>query len=223
MGLLKGHVQTFEDDDDNASDMPMPVEVADASTTSVPNERESSTKFVRVVRRQKQHNDGDGDVSSKLNPHAELILSNRQSFPAHTRKFVKRTCLVVDKRSYGLSYSLAQYCSSFVHIPHYSSIGDYMNDTMNYNNPSLAMVTMEACLSIVLYEFTSWARYKERDYQGQKYYVENVQKGSRNGNMAERKRQARQAKKDDMQADGEGWGSGAFIYDVISTSAAGDY
>jgi tRNA G18 (ribose-2'-O)-methylase SpoU len=223
MGLLKGHVQTFEDDDGNASDMPVPVEIADAPTTSVPNERASSTKFVRVVRRQKQHNDGDGDVSSELNPHAELILSNRQSFPAHTRKFVKRTCLVVDKRSYGLSYSLAQYCSSFVHIPHYSGFGDCMNDNVNDNNPSLAMVTLESCLSIVLYEFTSWARYKERDYQGQKYYVENVQKGSRNGNMAERKRQARQAKKDDMQADGEGWGSGAFIYDDISTSAAGDY
>jgi tRNA G18 (ribose-2'-O)-methylase SpoU len=213
MGLLKGHVQAFEEDV-NVNHTPTPVEVADVSTISVPDQRSNSTKIVRVMQQPKQQNHEKGKATTSRNPEQAFFLANRKSFPAHDRKFAKRTCLVVDKRSHGLSYSLAQYCSSFVHIPHYPGLDD------NNNKP---MLTMEACLSIILHEFTSWAKYNEFDYHGQKYNVEKVQRGGENVHIVERKRQERQARKNEMQTDGVWWEQGTSMFDVKSRSAVGDY
>jgi hypothetical protein len=39
---------------------------------------------------------------------------------------------------------------------------------------------MEACLSIVLHQFTAWAGYDDGcNYQGQKYHVQRIQKGAK--------------------------------------------
>lgn len=70
------------------------------------------------------------------------------------------TCFVVDKdRRGGLPIALATHCSSFIHIPHFSLTGhDHLLDC-------------QSCLSIALHEFTEYARYRERNFQGNKFDV----------------------------------------------------
>jgi hypothetical protein len=130
-----------------------------------------------------------------------------RTFPVQSRKFVaRRTCLVVDRTTGCLPWSLAQYCTRFVHIPHFGEGGgdgdgnttrvrsDGATDDDNYYSPPTTWITMEACVSIVLHEFAEYycgshnnsnnddsSNNKIKDtasnYNGQKYQVDQIKKG----------------------------------------------
>ena len=55
--------------------------------------------------------------------------------------------------------SLAGVCDSFIHIPYPRALGER------------PLVDPPSCLSILLHEFTSWAGYNERTFQGHKFDV----------------------------------------------------
>ena len=119
-------------------------------------------------------------------------IPNTFSSPAHLRQFPSRTCLVLDKKSRGLSWNLAQHCSAFVHIPHFPPINNKQG------------VTTEACLSIVLYEFTAWAGFDDQNYKGQKYHVKQVRKGTEGDpQLLEKKRLEREQKKQAQRAESD--------------------
>jgi chromosome segregation ATPase len=55
---------------------------------------------------------------------------------------------------------------------------------------------MEACLSIVLHQFTAWGGYnKNNNYQGQKYHVQRILKGAKDDLDEIRKRKEERQKK----------------------------
>jgi hypothetical protein len=51
---------------------------------------------------------------------------------------------------------------------------------------------MEACLSIVLHEFTAWAGCNDHNYRGQKYHVDKINKGDTNETVRRKKQEERQ-------------------------------
>ena len=172
IGLLKDAPNAFGDNnnnnnnnkkgDDDGDDNGYAV-IREETVVSSPGKEDKTETIVRVLVE-------DNGVMSD-------VLQGRRSYPVHMRKFSPRTCLVLDKRSYGLSASLAEHCHSFVHIPHY--------DDHNNESHKRGWLTMESCLSIVLHQFTAWAGYDNKNknnnnnYQGQKYHVQRVQKGAK--------------------------------------------
>lgn len=103
-----------------------------------------------------------------------------KSFPVSGRPFSQRTCLVVGKKTMGLTWSLAQHCRRFIHVPHEGP-----------TNMPCAWLTIEASLSIILHDFFSWAGCNKdsTQYQGQKYQVERKSKGSEPNNKNELRKQ----------------------------------
>ncbi|KAG7340271.1 serine hydrolase [Nitzschia inconspicua] len=204
VGLLKGHAQqqqqqqqqesTEKEDNNNnikaTNENEMAVERTEITTATAANGSNHGTTIPTSIVRVAATSSFSNDDTTTSN-----ILPNCHSFPAHCRKFPPRTCLVLDKRKDGLGWDLAQHCSKFVHIPHYH---DSSNDgTRN------GFLTLEACLSIVLFEFTSWANTNEHNnYQGQKYHVTRIQKGSGTATKAaEQKRKDRRAAIEEMQLE----------------------
>lgn len=147
----------------------------------------------------------------------EMATPFPKSYPLHCRPFSRRTCLAVGKRARGLPLSLAQLCDSFVHIPHHglSSLDDEESSLSpsSFHHDS-TWITVEAGMSIVLHEFALWAGYGRiaKDsksgnvvhYQGQKYHVEQKQKGISDPDEKAKKQEQRKARRDkDASSDGE--------------------
>ncbi|KAG7372936.1 serine hydrolase [Nitzschia inconspicua] len=233
VGLLKGHAQQQqqqqqdestenEDNDNNKSSNQLAVERTEIPifTENDGSHDGTTTSIVRVA---------VPPSSSNHDTATSNILPDCHSLPAHCRQFPSRTCLVLDKRKDGLGWDLAQHCSKFVHIPHYH---DSSNDgTRN------GFLTLEACLSIVLFEFTtSWANNTTNEhnhYQGQKYHVAHIQKGSGTATkVAEQKRRDRRAAIEEMllveQIELEEKSAATNLFDdknncINGTSLPGDY
>ncbi|KAL3916592.1 MAG: hypothetical protein SGILL_005108 [Bacillariaceae sp.] len=194
VGLLKGVPQSNDEDMDQDSS-PVCKEEIEAWSG-----RTNVTKLEEIV--------NVAASSTKRN----TLLPDRNSSPVHLRKFSARTCLVVDKKSRGLSWSLAQHCHSFMHLPHYPSI-----------NKKQA-VTNEACLSIALYEFTMWAGFNDQSYKGQKYHVKQVQKGAKDdAAMLERRHKEREQKIEEQQAEADELGAMSSSIFTEDQSNEGDY
>jgi tRNA G18 (ribose-2'-O)-methylase SpoU len=175
IGLLQG-VSQLGDSDVGQDSCPVYKEAVDAARTGS-NSSYHSEDIVHVA-----------TTASK----ESAPIANRFSAPAHLRKFSPRTCLVVDKKSRGLPWTMARHCRSFIHVPHFPSIN------------TKQAVTIEACLSIVLYEFTTWAGLDDQSYKGQKYHVKRIQKGSHgDAELLEKKRLERQQKMDTRQAEAD--------------------
>ena len=88
------------------------------------------------------------------------IKSSRLSFPLSSFPFEDgNICFAVSKRSEGLPLSLARVCDSLIHIPHPHVMGER------------PLIDPPACLAILLHEYTSWAGYNERTFQGHKFDV----------------------------------------------------
>jgi tRNA G18 (ribose-2'-O)-methylase SpoU len=141
------------------------------------------------------NNSGNNSGSSSSNP---VLVLPQKSFPVHSRPFAKKTCLVVGKKTKGLVWSLAQYCHSFVHIPH-EGILLAPDGSRECTAPS--WLTVEASVSIVLHEYSAWAGYHNHDrgdteYQGQKYKVEQISRGSQNSTPGDKQEQRKQRQQD---------------------------
>ena len=163
-------------------------------------------------------------------PPAQIIQT---SFPVHLRnRFPRKTCLVVDKMKRGLPWSLAKYCSSFVHVPH-----------SNFN-ASGSMLTLEASVSIIFHEamnagLVGHATDEEdsiadgtgddndtTNYKGQKYHVETIHKGGHPGDTEarHRKRKEREEKLKELQDEAEGKHESIFFGDNTTNNVDdGDY
>lgn len=143
-------------------------------------------------------------------------VRRRLTFPVQSRTFARRTCLVVDRKPGGLPWSLAQYCTRFLHVPH---CGGGWTGT-----DSTTWVTMEACVSIVLHEFAECFDYHNSNvYQGQKYRVEQIYKGGGSSDSAvalekqeERQRQRQEMHDETARLEEEGLGS-PFLIDRVET------
>ena len=59
---------------------------------------------------------GNKNENENESGHTQNSMITPKSFPATSRPFSKRTCLVVGKRTKGLTWSLAKHCESFVLI-----------------------------------------------------------------------------------------------------------
>jgi hypothetical protein len=89
-------------------------------------------------------------------------------------------CFVLGKSRSGLPLHLATTCQSFVHVPHVDiDLWDASKETPHHHLPahmekprSTYLIDREACLSIVLHHYTTWAKYPERIYHDHKYQVE---------------------------------------------------
>jgi len=90
----------------------------------------------------------------------EATAAASRSFPLAAFAFKKgNICFAVSKLRQGLPHSLAKYCDSFVHVPHIN---------LHSDRP---LLDSPACLSILLHEYSSWAGYDERTFQGHKFEV----------------------------------------------------
>ena len=117
-----------------------------------------------------------------------------KSFPIHCRPFQQNTCLVVGKRAVGLPLRMAEHCEKFVHVPHVAALQPSNNADGTTTNPKLASwFTGEACVSIILHEFASWAGFHSETYKGQKYKVLKVVKGAPENQEAKRNERKRKA------------------------------
>lgn len=129
-----------------------------------------------------------------------------------------------------MPWTLARYCTSFVHVPHYgvSAINDDDEDkedddtsTGTGQQEEHFMIALEASLSIVLFEYSSmWSQRNDRDedvtkfqkdgitiHEGQKYHVQHAK---RKGDVSptqrkriqdERKRQREQQQLEEVEEE----------------------
>ena len=136
----------------------------------------SGTEFVSAC-------GGDGVGSSKN-------VTYPLSLPIHTRPFHEgNTCFLFTKNWKGIPASKAEYCDSFVHLPHCSvtstvTASDGGGRNTLYHKAHL--VDASAYLSIVLHHFTAWARFGERKFEGQKFEVSKVRRGEENRGQTKR-------------------------------------
>jgi tRNA(Leu) C34 or U34 (ribose-2'-O)-methylase TrmL len=166
----------------------------------------------------------------------ELLSPLPKSYPLHSRPFSRRTCLAVGKRARGLPLSLAQLCDTFVHIPHHgllSTVDDDADASSFYHDST--WISVEAGMSIVLHEFALWAGYGRTakdsssssssgtvvHYQGQKYHVEQKNKGESDADEKVKKQEQRRAQRD-QDASLEGAFQGNVFGSTTGTTAAGD-
>ncbi|CAJ1889493.1 unnamed protein product [Cylindrotheca closterium] len=125
-----------------------------------------------------------------------------KSFPIHCRPFQQNTCLVVGKRAVGLPLRMAEHCEKFVHVPHVAALQPSINADGTTNNPKLtSWFTGEACVSMILHEFASWAGFHSETYQGQKYKVLKVIKGAPENQEAKRNERKRKAEELQQEED----------------------
>ncbi|KAL3945052.1 MAG: hypothetical protein SGBAC_000843 [Bacillariaceae sp.] len=145
-----------------------------------------------------------------------------KSFPIHCRPFQQNTCLVVGKRAVGLPLRMAEHCEKFVHVPHVAALQPSANandgtsttttttitttannnTNSDNNNPKLSSwFTGEACVSIILHEFASWAGFHSETYKGQKYKVLKVIKGAPESQEAKRKERKRKMEELQQEED----------------------
>jgi tRNA G18 (ribose-2'-O)-methylase SpoU len=174
-------------------------------TVTIHQNNQSQTKEERV---EISHESGTGDDKDSINL--------PKSVPVHLRPFSHRTCLVLEKKTKGLSWEMARHCQRFVHIPH-------LGLSNGINTTGRSWLTAEASLSILLHEFTAWAGYNKlcKNYQGQKYHVQHINKGSGENavNKHEERLQKREAIAQEL-TDMENCGLGNILGD---DQADGDY
>ena len=164
----------------------------------------------------RKNGDGDTDTKERATNHNSDATTttitpyhNKHSIPVHLRnKLPPKLCLVVDKVKRGLPWSLANHCSSFVHIPHFNC---------NISSNGGSMLTLEASVSIVFHELCNagWVGHTEKNddihsenvvsnqssndtttnYKGQKYDVAKIHKGDlEDTKQRQRKRKEREEK-----------------------------
>lgn len=124
-----------------------------------------------------------------------------KSYPIHCRPFAGNTCFVVGKRAEGLPRRLAKLCQKFVHISHQAALTGANNNDSQTN--SITWLNGEACVSIILHEFSAWAGFHAENYQGQKYKVLRILKGEPNNQSAkrgERKRKMEERLQEEQEA-----------------------
>lgn len=126
-----------------------------------------------------------------------------KSYPIHSRPFQQNTCLVVGRKTVGLPMRMAGHCAKFVHIPHLAALKTKSDVDGTANDPNLSSwFSGEACVSMVLHEFASWAGFHSEIYKGQKYTVLKVIKGAPDDQEA--KRNERKRKMEELQQEEEG-------------------
>lgn len=92
------------------------------------------------------------------------------SKPIHTRPFCKdeNICFLISKKSLGLPAEQGAFCDAFVHISTGAPIVSPTDHTL------YGLLDCQTCLSICLHHFAAFADYKERDFIGQKFQVNNL-------------------------------------------------
>jgi tRNA G18 (ribose-2'-O)-methylase SpoU len=122
-----------------------------------------------------------------------------KSYAVHCRPFSQNTCLVVGKRALGLPLRLAELCQKFLHIPHQAEV--QLTNTDEKANNLTSWLNGEACVSIILHEFSAWAGFHAENYQGQKYKVIRITKGAPDNQDA--KRNERKRKMEERLQEGQ--------------------
>lgn len=91
------------------------------------------------------------------------------STPVHRRQFRGNTAFFCSKNWRGLPAEHARrICDSYLHVPHLATTEE---------SPQAMFLDMQSSISIILHHFTAWARYDERESEGQKFDVAVYQKG----------------------------------------------
>ena len=110
-------------------------------------------------------------VTIKKNNGGKITTSRRKqlglSKPIHSRPFRGNSAFLISKQWRGLDSEQASFCDGFVHIPH----------TRILPIEAAMYVDVQASLAIVFHHFTAWAKFDERNYDGQKFSVAKYRKG----------------------------------------------
>uniref|UniRef100_A0A7S1YY15 tRNA/rRNA methyltransferase SpoU type domain-containing protein n=1 Tax=Ditylum brightwellii TaxID=49249 RepID=A0A7S1YY15_9STRA len=92
------------------------------------------------------------------------------SWSIQKRSFQKgNNCFILSKNWRGLPKNHAIHCDSFVHIPQISVLPK--DDDIQIEMAPFQFLDVPSCLSIALHHFTAWARFQERNFEGQKFQV----------------------------------------------------
>jgi hypothetical protein len=147
-----------------------------------------------------------------------------QTFPVNDRPFQSggNVCFVISKLPVGLPLPLAKVCDNFVHVPHSARFLESTNGASNF------LLDTQSCLSITLYHFAIWAKYEERVFEGHKFEVAKVTKGSVSETFqASQSRNREQAKLLREEAAEEAINSGCldemFASSIIDGDNSGNY
>mmetsp|Transcript_12480 Transcript_12480/g.29766 ORF Transcript_12480/g.29766 Transcript_12480/m.29766 type:complete len:289 (+) Transcript_12480:33-899(+) len=167
------------------------------------NAYEESGHMVHTMEQPIHHSDNNKTetvVAVSADPSDSDQKEMPKSFPIHCRPFQQNTCLVVGKKAIGLPLRMAEYCEKFIHVPHVAALPPITNVNGTTSNPKLSSwFTGEACVSIILHEFASWAGFHSETYKGQKYKVLKVIKGAPESQEA--KRNERKRKMEELQQE----------------------
>lgn len=150
--------------------------------------------------------DGDCDLSS------EVSTGARRSIPLAAFAFSKgNICFAVSKLRQGLPHSLARFCDAFVHVPHVK---------LHTDRP---LLDAPACLSILLHEYTIWAGYDERTFQGHKFAVVRPQRADVDDVARKRAKRAAKSTALAQEADASMGDTGKQLFGLENDGEEGDY
>lgn len=148
-----------------------------------------------TTKKDDEKNNNEPIVNISFSPRKEKSESKAKifpkSYPVNARQFYQNTCLVVGRRSIGLPAQLAELCHGFVHIPHQAQLNTNKSNNVSWLNG-------EACVSIILHEFSAWAKFDDSNYQGQKYSVNRIVKGSKE-NQTEKQNERKRKMEERLQ------------------------
>lgn len=148
----------------------------------------------------------DGDLSS------EVSTGARRSIPLAAFSFSKgNICFAVSKLRQGLPHSLAGFCDAFVHVPHVK---------LHTDRP---LLDAPACLSILLHEYTSWAGYDERTFQGHKFAVVRPQRAGVDDVARKRAKRAARSTALAQETDASMGDTGKQLFGLENDGEEGDY